>query len=88
MDILIVMGLGILAGKMIVPKKMKSFNEKMQVASTLLLIFTLGITLGKRENFLSELSSLGIESAIFCIVPTIFSIIVVYVLTKKFMEKR
>lgn len=88
MDILIVMGLGILAGKIIVPKKMKSINEKMQVASTLLLIFTLGITLGKRENFLSELSSLGMESAIFCIVPTIFSIIMVYVLTKKFMEKR
>ena len=48
----------------------------------------MGATLGKDQNFMSNLSSLGLSSLLFFFIPTVLSILIVYVLTKKFMEKR
>jgi uncharacterized membrane protein YbjE (DUF340 family) len=50
---------------------------------TALLIFCMGLSLGKRENFLEELSTLGIQSIILAVIPICFSVIVVYLLTKR-----
>lgn len=55
---------------------------------TLLLIFSMGVMLGQKENFLSELSSLGLKSFLFFLIPTLVSIILVYILTKRFMENK
>lgn len=88
MDILVVMCIGVLVGNKFFPKRYKKINEKLQVTCTVLLIFSMGIMLGKRENFLNELSTLGIQSFIFFIIPTIFSVICVYFLSKYFMEKK
>jgi len=48
----------------------------------------MGVMLGKRENFMQELSILGVESFIFFIIPMIFSVVLVYFLTKIFMRKK
>lgn len=50
--------------------------------------FSMGVMLGQKENFLSELSSLGLKSFLFFLIPTLVSIILVYILTKRFMEKK
>ena len=88
MDILVVMCVGILVGGKLFPKKFKKINEHFQVVCTMLLIFSMGVMLGQRENFISELSSLGLHSFLFFLFPTVFSIILVYFLTKYFMEKK
>ena len=75
MKIFIVMGVGILIGRFL-------------MLCTLLLIFSMGVMLGQKENFLSELSSLGLKSFLFFLIPTLVSIILVYILTKRFMEKK
>ena len=48
----------------------------------------MGVMLGQKENFLSELSSLGLKSFLFFLIPTLVSIILVYILTKRFMENK
>ena len=53
----------------------------MQVVCTLLLIFSMGVLLGSRENFLEELSTLGIQSVIFFLLPSVGSVLLVYPLT-------
>ncbi len=83
MDILIIMIIGILFGSFIIKGKGSKILEKIQTISCLLLIFLLGISLGKKDNFFSDLSNLGIDSFIFFIVPTFFSVLVVYLLTRK-----
>ena len=88
MDILVIMGLGILVGNKFFLKQHKKINERMQITCTVLLIFSMGIMLGKRENFLQELSTLGVQSFIYFIIPTIFSVIFVYFLSKYFMERK
>ena len=47
----------------------------------------MGVTLGKRENFIEELFSLGAISFIFAITSIIFSVILVYFLSSKFLKK-
>lgn len=88
MDVLIVMCFGILAGRFLVPNRAKKGNELISLACTFLLILSMGATLGKDQNFMSNLSSLGLSSLLFFFIPTALSILIVFVLTKKFMEKR
>ena len=46
----------------------------------------MGVMLGKKDNFFEELSSLGLTSFLFFLVPTVLSVILVYCLTQKFMK--
>lgn len=88
MEILPIMIVGVLIGRFIFPENLKSLNEKLQIICTLVLIFAMGVMLGKRENFLAELSTLGVQSLVFCLIPVIFSIILVYVLTRRFLSDK
>ena len=79
MDILIVMCIGILVGRLPLLRRMKKKNEGLSLLCTFLLIFAMGVMLGEKENFFEELSSLGFTSFLF--------FLLVYYLTKVFMKK-
>lgn len=87
MDVIIVMCIGVLVGRLFVPSQAKKGNELISLACTFFLIFSMGVKLGKNDNFFEDLSSLGLSSLLFFLVPTVFSIIIVFILTKKFMKK-
>lgn len=88
MDAVIVMCLGVLVGRFFVPIGMKRGNEFLSLACTFLLIFSMGVKLGGNEHFFEELTTLGLSSLLFFFVPTLCSIVVVYLLTQKFMKKK
>lgn len=88
MDVIIVMCAGVLAGKFLFPVKWKRINELLQTVCTLLLIFSMGVLLGSRENFLREITTLGFQSILFFLIPSVFSVIAVYPLTRIFLDKR
>lgn len=88
MDILIVMCAGILAGRLFRSEKIKKVNEVLSLLCTFILIFAMGGTLGQRENFVREFLSLGGASFLFFAFPTFFSIVFVYILTRKFMGRK
>ena len=73
MKIFIVMGVGILIGRFLMTGRIKKWNERLAMLCTLLLIFSMGVMLGQKENFLSELSSLGLKSFLFFLIPTLVS---------------
>lgn len=79
-----IMVLGIGIGR-IFPAAHKGKNERLQLVCTLLLIFSMGVTLGGRDGFFSELLFLGARSFLFFVFPTAFSIAAVYLLTRRFM---
>ena len=70
MFILIVMCVGVLAGRLLFPEKLKRTNEIFQIACTLTLIFAMGYSLGSDENFFQKLFSLGLESFLFFLIPS------------------
>lgn len=82
------MGIGILIGRFLMIGKLKKWNERLAMLCTLLLIFSMGVMLGQKENFISELSSLGLKSFLFFLIPTAASIIIVYILTRRFIDKK
>lgn len=86
MDILLVMCIGILIGRFTPIRRLKKKNEYVSLGCTLVLIFSMGVMLGKKENFFEELSSLGLTSFLFFLIPTVLSIILVYCLTQRFMK--
>ncbi len=88
MNVIIIMCAGILVGKFLFPAKWKRVNEFLQTVCTLLLIFSMGVLLGSRENFLREITTLGFQSVLFFLIPSVFSVIVVYPLTRIFLDKK
>lgn len=88
MDVIIVMCLGVLVGKKIFPRKWKRLNEFLQTICTMLLIFSMGVLLGSRDDFVSEITSLGFRSFLFFLIPSVFSVLAVYPLTRIFLEKK
>lgn len=87
MDILLIMGAGIVIGAKCFPEKWKVFNEKMQILWTVLLIFCMGVTLGQRDHFIKEFTSLGLLSFVYFLLPSLFSLLLVYCFTSKWMQK-
>ncbi len=60
MDILIVMCIGILVGRVSILRRAKKKNEYLSLFCTFILIFSMGVMLGKKDHFFEELSSLGL----------------------------
>ena len=88
MDVILVMLLGVLVGATVFPVKGRKINEKLQLICTLTLIFSMGLMLGRRENFFGELLDMGLISFVAFFFPVLFSVIFVYFLTKKYMENK
>ena len=88
MDVIIIMCLGVLVGKKVFPRKWKRINEFLQTICTMLLIFSMGVLHGSRNDFLSEIGSLGSRSFLFFLIPSVFSVLAVYPLTRIFLGKK
>ncbi len=86
MDIILVMLVGMAVGHFFFPQSWKRANEILQLLCTLGLIFSMGVMLGRKEEFLAELASMGLVSFLFFIIPTLFSVLLVYFLTKRFLK--
>lgn len=59
-----------------------------QTTVTLILIACMGYRLGSRPDFINELSSMGLMSLLYCIVPSVFSIALVYVVTRFLLKEK
>lgn len=54
MDILIVMCIGILVGRVSILRRAKKKNEYLSLFCTFILIFSMGVMLGKKDHFFEE----------------------------------
>lgn len=86
MEIFVAMALGILLGATIFPARLSGLNAKLTLASTGLLIFCMGADLGARDELIDQLANVGFSSVVLCLVPILFSIVIVYALTSFFMK--
>ena len=88
MEILLVMCAGVLVGAKLFPRKYAKLNERLQAGCTVLLIFAMGVMLGRRENFLRELAQLGWKSLVLCLLPVAGSVALVYWLTRSMAREK
>ena len=91
MIVIIIMSIGLLIGYFVLPVRLTErfgkINSWIQLVLVCILIFTMGIKLGSRENFWKELVDLGWKSFVLAVLPIIMSIALVYPLTKRFVER-
>lgn len=86
----IIMLLGVLAGifllklKNNIKLKFISLNNKLQTLTVIFIIFIMGINLGSMDNFEENILTLGYKSILFALIPTLFSVVVVYIFTQNF----
>lgn len=86
-SILIFLLIGMVIGWKWFPEKWNKLNINIQLAATLLLIFSMGVSLGNRPNFVQEIANMGFRSFIFAALAIAGSILVVYPLTKNYLVK-
>lgn len=88
MESVLIMCLGILVGRLFFSQKLKRPNEIFQVVCTILLIFSMGALLGSDRELISKISSMGVESFLLFLIPSVLSVALVYLFSKWFLEKK
>ena len=84
-SILIFLLIGMVIGWKCFPEKWNKLNINIQLASTLVLIFSMGVSLGSRPGFIHELANMGLRSFVFAALAITGSILVGYPLTRKYL---
>ena len=85
--IFIVLALGFVVGfRGILKEKGLKINAKLQTV-WLMLIFCMGVSIGRNGDIIQALPSLGGKALLYAVLAVIGSIVVVYLLTKVFLRK-
>lgn len=88
MVILFIMMLGVIIGLKFNLKKALKANGILQMVLTGALIFCMGVSLGNRKDFFRQLAALGWKSTVYMLIAVIFSVLMVFILTKLFLEQK
>lgn len=85
---ILLMCAGMLVGKLLFPERWANANSRLQVVLTVLLIFTMGVSIGRNDDLLGNLASIGLDSALFCVIPMAASVAIVYVVGRRTFAAR
>ncbi|MCI8703314.1 MAG: lysine exporter LysO family protein [Anaerotignum sp.] len=86
--IFLVLGLGFLIGyKGVLQEKGLRMNGRLQTAFLLLLIFCMGVSIGRNGEILRNLPLLGGKALLFAVFAILGSTLAVYFLSRLFLQK-
>lgn len=81
------LGIGITVGiSNIIPEKYIKYNNWFQRAGIVLLLFSMGASIGSNRKMIGQIKYLGLKAFVFALMACLFSVIFTYLITKKFME--
>lgn len=87
-DIFLVVGIGFFIGyKGLLNEKGIKINSKLQTVWLMLLIFCMGVSIGRNGEIVKNLPLLGSKAVLFAILTALCSTIVIYILSTLFLEK-
>ncbi len=87
-DIFLAVGLGFLIGyKGLLKEKGIRLNSKLQTVWLMLLIFSMGVSIGRNGEVVRNLPLLGGKAALFAVLSALGSTVVVYFLSVLFLER-
>ncbi|RPF48053.1 putative permease membrane protein [Hydrogenoanaerobacterium saccharovorans] len=85
--VLVCMAVGMFMGLKIIPEKYQKINGMLQYVFIAVLIFGMGAGLGSSPTFFADLQNVGLKSLMFAVLPIVFSVICVYILTKNMFKE-
>ena len=87
-DIFLVVGIGFFLGyKGLIKEKGIKLNSKLQTVWLMLLIFCMGVSIGRNGDIVKNLPLLGGKAVLFAIMTALCSTIVVYFISTFFFRK-
>ena len=87
-EIFLAVGIGFFIGfKGLLKEKGKQINAKLQTVWLMLLIFCMGVSIGRNGDIVKNLPLLGGKAVLFAIMTALCSTIVVYIFSRLFLEK-
>jgi len=87
-DIFLVVGIGFFIGyKGLIKEKGIKLNSKLQTVWLMLLIFCMGVSIGRNGEIVKNLPILGGKAVLFAIMTALCSTIVVYLFSRLFLDK-
>ena len=87
-DIFLAVGLGFLIGyKGFIKEKGIRLNSKLQTVWLMLLIFCMGVSIGRNGEIVKNLPILGGKAVLFAVMAALCSTLVVYIFSRLFLEK-
>lgn len=69
----------------IIPEKFMKYNLRIQQIGVIILLFSMGASIGSNKELLGNLKMMGIKAATFAVLTTAFSVLLTYLFTRKFM---
>lgn len=83
-SIIVFLIVGILIGNRLNLKdKGKKINEKAQLIGLLLLLFSMGISIGANDDVVGNLNSIGLQAFVFALLTTAGSILCVFIVSRR-----
>ena len=87
-DIFLVVGIGFFIGyKGLIKEKGIKLNSKLQTVWLMLLIFCMGVSIGRNGEIVRNLPILGGKAVLFAVMTALCSTIVVYIFSRLFLDK-
>ncbi|WP_099189123.1 LysO family transporter [Tepidibacter mesophilus] len=81
--------IGILLGSFkIIPNKYLKLNSKFQLFALILLLFSMGISIGSNKDMFNSINTLGLQAISFSTMTIIFSTLVLYLITNLFFNTK
>ncbi|CBZ03005.1 hypothetical protein H04402_01190 [Clostridium botulinum H04402 065] len=68
-------------------KRGKKINGILQQTGVFVLLFFMGASIGANRSVIKDIKNIGQVSIAFAITTTIFSIIILYIVSKRFLQK-
>lgn len=66
--------------------KQKKINSKVQQFAVVFLLFSMGISVGANKSVVANLKNIGTTALTFAILTSLLSIVLVFIVTTKFMK--
>lgn len=71
----------------IIPKRYMKFNSRFQQAGVILLLFSMGASIGSNRELILKLKNIGLKSITFALLACLFSILFTYLAASKFLRQ-
>jgi len=79
--------LGIVIGIIkIIPDRFMKYNSRFQQIGVILLLFSMGASIGANKELIVNIKSMGVKAITFAVITTISSILAVYFISSRFIK--
>lgn len=90
--ILVSLAAGIVIGlyinlKGLVSEDSMKYNGRFQQVGIIILLFSMGATIGADSEMIGKLKSMGLKAFVFSVLTSLFAVIVTYLVTERFLKE-